>query len=425
MNILIVGSGAREHALVEAVAKSPFCTKIYAAPGNPGMEDNAELAAIPVTEIERLVAFADNREVDFVIVGPEVPLSLGLVDALTKRGILAFGPTRAAARLESSKAFTKELCGRHGIPTAAAQIFADPVAAKEYAATQPLPIVIKADGLAAGKGVTIARTAAEAEAAIDEALGGEKFGDAGERLVVEQFLDGEEASFFALVDGRRAIPFGSAQDHKAAWDGDKGPNTGGMGAYSPAPVMTAEIEAKIMQRIVEPTVKAMADDQTPFRGVLFAGVMIVEGEPYLIEYNARFGDPECEVLMARLDCDLLPLLMACAGGDMGTLRPVMAPRTAMTVVVAARGYPGDHATGTAIGSLEAANAVAGVTVLHAGTKRDVSGNPGREWRPGAGGHGDGCRPGGCPGTCLPCCRCAGMEGRILPARHRLASADAQ
>jgi phosphoribosylamine--glycine ligase len=372
MNILIVGSGAREHALVEAIATSSFCTKIYAAPGNPGMEDKAEIAAIPVTEIERLVAFADNREIDFVIVGPEAPLALGLVDALTKRGILAFGPTRAAARLEASKAFTKELCRRCNIPTAAAEIFADPDAAKEYVRAQGVPIVIKADGLAAGKGVTIARTLAEAETAIDEALSG-RFGEAGERLVIEQFLEGEEASFFALVDGRRAIPFGSAQDHKAAFDGDQGPNTGGMGAYSPAPVITAEIEDKIMRRIIEPTVKAMAADDTPFRGVLFAGVMIVSGEPYLIEYNTRFGDPECEALVARLACDLLPLLMACAGGDMGTLRPQLADRAAISVVVAAKGYPGNYATGTPIGSLEAANAVEGVRVLHAGTKRDAGG----------------------------------------------------
>ena len=372
MNILIVGSGAREHALVEAMAKSPLCTKIYAAPGNPGMEGNAELAAIPVTEIERLVAFADNREVDFVIVGPDLPLALGLVDAMTRRGILAFGPTRAAGRLEASKAFTKDLCRRCGIPTAAAEIFADPDAAKEYARTLALPVVVKADGLAAGKGVTIARSFEEADAAIDETLSG-RFGDAGERLLIEQFLDGEEASFFALVDGRRAIVLGSAQDHKAAYDGDKGPNTGGMGAYSPAPVVTPEIEDKIMRRIIEPTVRAMAEDETPFRGVLFAGVMIVAGEPYLIEYNVRFGDPECQVLMARLDGDLLPVLMACAGGDMGRLRPSLSDKAAMTVVVAAKGYPGDFATGTPIGSLMAAAAVDGVRIFQAGTKRSADG----------------------------------------------------
>jgi phosphoribosylamine--glycine ligase len=372
MQILIVGSGAREHALALAVSRSPLCTKIYAAPGNPGMAGIAELAAIPVTETERLVAFADNREIDFVIVGPDAPLALGLVDAMTARGILTFGPTRMAARLESSKAFTKDLCRAHGIPTAAAETFADVEAAQDYVRTQGLPIVIKADGLALGKGVTIARTLEEADAAIEEALTGGRFGEAGERILIEEFLEGEEASFFALVDGRRAIPFASAQDHKAAWDGDKGPNTGGMGAYSPAPVVTPEVEARIMDQIVLPTVNAMAADGSPFRGVLYAGLMIRDGEPKLIEYNTRFGDPECQVLMARLDDDILPLLMACAGGDMGRLRPSLKPDAAMTVVMASEGYPGEIRLGDPITGIEEAEQN-GAKVLHAGTKLDGEG----------------------------------------------------
>ena len=372
MNVLIVGSGAREHALALAVVGSPLCTKLYAAPGNPGMAGIAELVAIPVTEVELLTAYADRHGIDFVIVGPEAPLVLGLVDALTRKGILAFGPTQAAARLEESKAFTKQLCFRHGIPTARAAVFTDADAALDYVRAQPLPVVVKADGLAAGKGVTIAHTLEDAETAITAAFAG-AFGTAGETLVIEEFLLGQEASLFALCDGKRAILFGSAQDHKAAYDGDKGPNTGGMGAYSPAPVMTRAVEDEVMRTIVEPTLKAMAEAGTPFRGVLFTGLMIADGKPKLIEYNVRFGDPECEVLMARLDGDILPLLMACAGGDMGKLKPTLSDRAALCVVMAARGYPGDYASGTAIGDLTPASAVPGVRVLHAGTALDADG----------------------------------------------------
>ncbi len=373
MQILIVGSGGREHAVARAVVKSPLCGKLYVAPGNPGMADIAELAPYAADNIPRLVEFADAASIDFVIVGPEVPLALGLVDQLTKKGILAFGPTQAAAQLESSKAFTKQLCRKHGIPTAEAEIFTDVDPAKAYVRAKTLPIVIKADGLAAGKGVTIAHTLAEADSAIEEALTAGRFGEAGALLVIEQFLTGEEVSFFALVDGMRAIPFGSAQDHKAAYDGDKGPNTGGMGAYSPAPIATSELESAIMRDIVGPTVAAMAKDGTPFRGVLFAGLMVSDGKPYLIEYNARFGDPECEVLMARLDNDILPVLMACAGGNLGDLRPVLKPDAALTVIMASLGYPGSYDIGRPISNIARAGAVPGVVVLHSGTALDDRG----------------------------------------------------
>jgi phosphoribosylamine--glycine ligase len=365
MQILIIGSGGREHALVEAIATSPLCTKLYAAPGNPGMADKAELVALQMLDVAGIVAFCDRTEIDFVVIGPEAPLAAGLSDALMKIGILTFGPSQAAAELEASKAFTKEICRDNDIPTAAAEIFTDLQPALEYVRAGKLPIVIKADGLAAGKGVVIAHDLAEAEAAVDDAFSG-KFGEAGSKLVIEDFLKGEEISFFALCDGKRAVAFGSAQDHKRAYDGDKGPNTGGMGAYSPTSLMTPALEALVMRDIVEPTVAAMAARGTPFRGVLFAGLMICDGLPYLIEYNTRFGDPECEVLLPRLGNDLLPLLMAAAGGNLGNLRPVWKPETAVAVVMAAKGYPGDYAGGTSI-DLAAAEGLPGVKVLQAGT----------------------------------------------------------
>jgi phosphoribosylamine--glycine ligase len=373
MQILIIGSGAREHALAKAVVKSPLCRRLFVAPGNPGMADIAMLVPFAANNVAKLVEFADAAGIDFVIVGPEEPLALGIVDELTKKGILAFGPTQAAARLESSKAFTKAICRRYDIPTAAAEIFTDAETAKEYLNGKTLPIVIKADGLAAGKGVTIARTLDEADAAIDEALTGKRFGEAGATLVIEEFLDGEEVSFFALCDGNRAIAFGSAQDHKAAYDGDTGPNTGGMGAYSPTKVTTPKIEALIMRDIIEPTLIAMNNLETPFRGVLFAGLMIVSGRPYLIEHNVRFGDPECEVLMARLGSDIVPILMACAGGDLGNLTLELKPDAALTVIMASNGYPGDYKNGSRIENIDKASAIEGVSVLHAGTKLDETG----------------------------------------------------
>ena len=373
MQILIVGSGGREHALAAAVVKSPFCRKLFALPGNPGMADIAELVPFAADNVAKIVEFADAAGIDFVIVGPEAPLALGLVDQLTKKGILAFGPTKAAAQLESSKAFTKSIAKRYGIPTAAAEIFTDAEAAKDYLTGIEFPVVVKADGLAAGKGVTIAQTIEEAFTAVDEAMTAGRFGTAGAKLVIEDFLDGEELSFFALCDGRNAIAFGSAQDHKAAYDGDKGPNTGGMGAYSPAPLMTQRIEQLIMRDVIEPTLIAMADMGAPFRGVLFAGLMISNGKPQLIEYNVRFGDPECEVLMARLAGDIVPILMACAGGNIGDLKPELKPDAALTVIVAAKGYPGDYKTGRRIDHIDKAAAVPGVAVLHAGTMLDESG----------------------------------------------------
>jgi phosphoribosylamine--glycine ligase len=365
MQILIIGSGGREHALCEAIASSPLCTKLYVAPGNPGMAGKAELVPIQILDVEGIVAFCDRTEIDFVVIGPEAPLAAGLSDALMKIGILTFGPSQAAAMLETSKAFTKGICQENDIPTAAAEIFTELQPALEYVRGQAMPIVIKADGLAAGKGVVIAEDLVAAEAAIDDAFSG-KFGAAGQILVIEQFLKGEEISFFALCDGKRAIAFGSAQDHKRAFDGDQGPNTGGMGAYSPTPLMTPALEALVMRDIVEPTVAAMAARGTPLRGVLFAGIMICDGLPYLIEYNTRFGDPECEVLLPRLGCDLLPLLMAAAGGNLGGLRPVWKNEAAIAVVMAAQGYPEEYRKGTPI-DLSGVAAVPGVTVLHAGT----------------------------------------------------------
>jgi phosphoribosylamine--glycine ligase len=365
MQILIIGGGGREHALVEAIAASPLCTKLFAAPGNPGMAEKAELVALHGTDVPAIVAFCDRREIDFVVIGPEGPLAAGLSDALMNIGILTFGPSQAAAMLETSKAFTKEICRDNDIPTARAEIFDEAEPALAYVRGERLPIVIKADGLAAGKGVVIAEDLAAAEAAIDDAFNG-KFGEAGATLVIEDFLVGEEISFFALCDGKRAIAFGSAQDHKRAFDGDQGPNTGGMGAYSPIPFMNPGLEALIMRDIIEPTVAAMAARGTPLRGMLFAGVMLCDGLPYLIEYNTRFGDPECEVLLPRLGCDLVPLLMAAAGGNLGGLRPVWKNETAIAVVMAAKGYPEEYRQGTAI-DLSGVAAVPGVKVLHAGT----------------------------------------------------------
>ena len=373
MKILVVGSGAREHALAAAIRRSPLCDLLYAAPGNPGIAAVATCVPIAATAVDELVAFARDQRIDLVVVGPDAPLALGLVDKLEGAGIRAFGPTQAAGRLEASKAFTKELCRKAGISTAESEVFTRPGVAKAYIRTRSLPIVIKADGLAAGKGVTVARSLAEADAAIDECLEAGRFGDAGACLLVEDFLEGEEASFFALVDGTRVLPFGSAQDHKAAYDGDQGPNTGGMGAYAPAPVVTREVESRILREIVEPAVAAMHQAGTPFRGVLFAGVMIDKGKPSLIEFNARFGDPECEVLMALLESDLLPLLDAVARGDLSGHSPVWRETPAMCVVLASKGYPGDFAKGSALGDLAAAEAMPGVTVYHAGTALDDAG----------------------------------------------------
>jgi phosphoribosylamine--glycine ligase len=373
MKILVVGGGGREHALVEAISRSSLCDKLYCAPGNAGIGKIAELVAIAAEDVDALTTFAKENAIDLVVVGPEGPLVAGLVDRLEAIGIKAFGPSAKAAQLEGSKGFMKDMVSKVGVPTAAYGRFTDIKKAKQFVRENGAPIVVKTDGLAAGKGVVVAMSEAEAISAIDAAMGDKAFGAAGDELVIEQFLQGEEASFFALIDGDTAISFGAAQDHKRVGDGDTGPNTGGMGAYSPAPVVTEEVERKIMQRCVLPLVKGMKEAGMPYRGVLFAGLMIDRGEPTLIEYNVRFGDPECQVLMARLDCDIVPLLLACAEGKLAGHAAKWKQDPAMVVVMAAAGYPGSYKKGGVIGGLDAAGQVEGVKVLHAGTKTDAAG----------------------------------------------------
>ncbi|MBX3495386.1 MAG: phosphoribosylamine--glycine ligase [Parvibaculum sp.] len=371
MNILVIGSGGREHALCWKIRQSPLCGTLYCAPGNGGIAAVAECVALAPMDFDAVVAFCREKEIGFVVVGPEDPLVGGLVDRLDAEGIASFGPSAAAAQLEGSKGFTKDLCTEWNIPTAAYGRFSDAAKAKEFIRKKGAPIVVKADGLAAGKGVIVALTAAEAEAAIDEIFSG-RFGAAGAEVVVEEFLEGEEASFFALCDGKTALPLATAQDHKRAFDGDKGPNTGGMGAYSPAPVMTPGLCARAMREIIEPTVKAMAARGTPFKGVLYAGLMLTAEGPKLIEYNARFGDPECQVLMMRLDSDVLPLLQATHDGTLASAALRWKDEVALTVVMAANGYPGDYKKNTEIKGLAAAGAIDGVEVFHAGTKAEGS-----------------------------------------------------
>jgi phosphoribosylamine--glycine ligase len=374
MKILLVGSGGREHALGWKLKQSPLLSELISAPGNPGLATLGRCVAIAAEDAVELAAFAVREQVGLVVVGPEAALAAGLADRLAAVGIACFGPSQAAAALESSKAFTKDFCARHAIPTAAFQVFDDAPTAKAYLAGREPPFVIKADGLAAGKGVVIAETRREADAAIDEILFLKKFGAAGQRIVIEDFLPGEEVSFFALCDGTTAIPFGAAQDHKRAYDGDKGPNTGGMGAYSPTRVLTPAIEAQVMEEIILPTVRGMAAEGRPFTGVLFAGLMISPAGPKLIEFNTRFGDPECQTLMRRLDSDLLPALLACAKGALNSLAPLQwSAAPAVTVVMAAQGYPDTPLTGSIIRRLGEAEALPDVAVFIAGAKRDEDG----------------------------------------------------
>jgi len=374
MKVLVVGGGGREHALCWTIAASPLCHKLYCAPGNAGIAEEAECVPIGAEDVDGLVAFAQKEAIDFVVVGPEGALVLGLVDRLAEIGVKAFGPSAAAARLEGSKGFTKDLCAKYNIPTAAYARFTDAETAKAYVRDQGAPIVVKADGLAAGKGVTVAMTEAEALAAIDEAMDGGAFGAAGAELVVEAFLEGEEASFFALVDGKTTLPLVTAQDHKRAYDGDEGPNTGGMGAYSPAPVMTQALIDRAMAEIIEPTVKAMAAEGCPFKGVLYAGLMITQKGPELIEYNVRFGDPECQVILMRLMSDLLPALIASADGVLSSFDLRWYDEAALTVVMATKGYPGSYEKGTEIRGLDLAPGNSDdVKVFHAGTKRGEAG----------------------------------------------------
>jgi phosphoribosylamine---glycine ligase len=368
MNILLVGSGGREHALSWQLAQSASCGKLYAAPGNPGIEAFAECIAISVDDIDGLVAFCTAHAIDFVVVGPEAPLVAGLADRLRALGIATFGPGAAAARLEGSKGFTKDLCARASIPTAAYVRCTSAEEAHAVLEGFDIPVVIKADGLAAGKGVIIAETAEQAAAAIDDMFDG-AFGGAGAEVVIEEFMTGEEASFFALSDGADVMAFGSAQDHKRVGDGDTGPNTGGMGAYSPAPVLTPDLEALVMDRIIRPTVATLAAEGTPYVGVLFAGLMLTSEGPRLIEYNARFGDPECQVLMMRYTGDLAALLHAAATGKLADATPpAFTADYALTVVMAAKGYPGAPEKGGAIRGIAEAERE-GVRVFHAGTAR--------------------------------------------------------
>ena len=375
MKVLVVGSGGREHALCWSIAASPLCDKLYCAPGNAGIAAEAECVPIGADDVPALVDFAKSEAIDFVVVGPEAPLCAGLVDRLTEAGIKAFGPSAAAAQLEGSKGFMKDLCAKYDIPTAAYGRFSDAEAAKAYIREQGAPIVVKADGLAAGKGVTVAQTLDEALAAVDDALLDGRFGAAGAEVVVEAFLAGEEVSVFAICDGNTALVLASAQDHKAVYDGDKGPNTGGMGAYSPAPVMDDDLAARVEAEFIKPTMAAMAAEGCPYQGVLFAGLMVDEKGPKLLEYNVRFGDPECQVLMTRLMSDVLPALIAAADGVLDTfdLR-WYDDEVALTVVMASEGYPGDYEKGTEIKGIDTAMAAnENVMVFHAGTGRDETG----------------------------------------------------
>jgi phosphoribosylamine--glycine ligase len=369
MNILLLGSGGREHALAWKMAASPLTDRLYCAPGNAGIAQEAECVAIDITDHGAVIAFCRDRHIDFVVVGPEAPLCAGIVDDLEAAGIKAFGPTRAAAQLEGSKGFTKDLCRANGIPTAAYERFRSAEAAKTYLRARGAPIVVKADGLAAGKGVVVAQSVAEAEAAVDMMFGG-GLGEAGGEVVIEEFLAGEEASFFALGDGEAAVALTTAQDHKRAFDGDQGPNTGGMGAYSPAPNIDAAMSARVMAEIIMPTLRAMQAMGTPYKGVLYAGLMITAEGPKLIEYNARFGDPETQVQMLRLMSDLVPALLASRDGQLKSFDLRWYPDPALTVVMAAQGYPGHYARGSVIEGLDDAAKVEGVEIFHAGTKAD-------------------------------------------------------
>jgi phosphoribosylamine--glycine ligase len=369
MNILLLGSGGREHALAWKMAASPLTDKLYCAPGNAGIAEEAECVALDLADHAAVIAFCRKAGIDLVVVGPEAPLCAGIVDDLEQAGIKTFGPSRAAARLEGSKGFTKDLCRANGILTAAYERFSAAAPAKAYVRQRGAPIVVKADGLAAGKGVVVAQDLAEAEAAVDMMFGG-GLGQAGGEVVIEDFLDGEEASFFALCDGDTAIALSTAQDHKRAFDGDTGPNTGGMGAYSPAPNIDTAMGARVMREIVEPTMRAMKAMGSPYKGVLYAGLMITHDGPKLIEYNARFGDPETQVLMLRLMSDLVPALLASRDGMLKSFDLRWYDDAALTVVMAAKGYPGHYARGSVIEGLDAAGKVQGVEIFHAGTKAE-------------------------------------------------------
>jgi len=373
MKVLVVGGGGREHALCWVINGSPLVDKLWCAPGNAGIALETECVAIGAEDVDALVNFSKENGVDLVVIGPEAPLVLGLADLLQEIGIRAFGPSAEAAVLEGSKGFMKDLCARHDIPTAAYARFTQPEPAKAFVSEMGPPIVVKADGLAAGKGVIICETVDQANAAVDDILTGGAFGDAGAEIVIEEFMSGVEASFFALVDGENALPLASAQDHKRVGDGDTGPNTGGMGAYSPAPVVTEEITQEVMDRIILPTVAGMKAEGKPYQGVLYAGLMLTDEGPKLVEYNVRFGDPECQVLMTRLMSDLVPALVAACDGELKDFDLRWFDEAAMTVVMATQGYPGPYEKGSVIRGLENAAKIAGATIFHAGTGSNDSG----------------------------------------------------
>ena len=372
MHVMILGGGGREHALAWKIAQSPMLSRLTMAPGNAGMSDLGDCIELEVLDGATVTAWATANAVDLVVVGPEAPLAAGVADALRAAGVPVFGPNRDAAQLEASKAFTKMVCDAADVPTAAWARFTDETAAISYVRSKGAPIVIKADGVAAGKGVVVAETLDQAEAALVDMFGG-SLGAAGAEVVIEEFMHGEEASFFVLTDGEAVVPLATAQDHKRAFDGDQGPNTGGMGAYSPAPVMTEQVIERTLDQIVRPTIAEMARRGTPYSGVLYVGLMIDAGRPRLIEYNARFGDPETQALVLRLESDLLPVLLATAMGQLKDTTLDWMPYPAITVVLATKGYPGSYPKGTSIGGLSAASALPGVTIFHAGTKEGPGG----------------------------------------------------
>ena len=367
MKVLVIGSGGREHALVWKIAQSPLVTKVFCAPGNPGIAELAENVAIKVDDLPGLLAFAQKEQIGLTVVGPELPLSLGIVDLFEDHGLTVFGARKNAAIIEASKAFSKDLMKKYQVPTAAYEVFSEIEPAIAFLDTLGLPVVVKADGLAAGKGVIIAQTREEAIAAVTDMLSGNAFGNAGSRVVIEEFLRGEEASFLAFTDGKHIIPLASAQDHKAIFDGDQGPNTGGMGAYSPAPVVTPAIHEKVMQEVMRRTVDGMAAEGRPYKGVLYAGLMIDGGEIKTLEFNARFGDPECQPLLMRMKSDIVPILLATASGDISSINLEWHDKASVCVVMAAEGYPGDYRKGDLISGLDQAAGMEDLFVFHAGT----------------------------------------------------------
>lgn len=367
MKVLVIGGGGREHALVWKIAQSPLVEEVFCAPGNAGIAGQATCVALKVDDIDGLLDFARKEQIGLTVVGPELPLTLGIVDRFREAGLTIFGATRAAAQIEGSKSFSKDLMAKYGVPTAAYGTFTDRDQAVAFIERQGAPIVVKADGLAAGKGVILASSVEEAVAAVDSILCEGVFGSAGARVVIEEFLEGEEASFLAFTDGERIVPLASSQDHKAVYDGDTGPNTGGMGAYSPAPVVTSEIHAKIIEQVLEPTIAGMAAEGCAYSSIIYAGLMIKDGELKVLEFNARFGDPETQPLLARLKSDLVPVLLACARGDLSGVELEWHDKAAVCVVMAAGGYPGDYAKGQVIEGLDAAAGIEDLTVFHAGT----------------------------------------------------------